>query len=176
MLSEKQIQASRANGARSRGPKTPRGKSVSSLNALRHGLLSKLVVLHDEPTEAFQSLFAAYLDRFGPLDAVEIGMIEEMVSTFWRTRRAWAIENRLLDTVSPSIPAASPLDRVVAAFTDSESAPKLALLHRYETRLRMMFQRAFQNLLVLRRSLPPNEAPIPNEPGKSLISNNTTVG
>src|SRR5215813_10500015 len=101
MSSDKRIRASRANGALSRGPKTPRGKSFSSRNALRHGLLSKLVVLHDEPDEAFQALFGAYLDRFDPLDAVEVGMIEEMVATFWRMRRAWAVENRLLDTVSP---------------------------------------------------------------------------
>ena len=169
MSSDKRIRASRANGALSRGPKTARGKSFSSRNALRHGLLSKLIVLHDEPDEAFQALFAAYIDRFGPLDPVEIGMIEEMVATFWRMRRAWAVENRLLDTVSPPDPSASPLDRVVAAFTGSDNSPKLSLLHRYETRLHMMFQRAFQNFLILRQQIPANPA-IPNEPNMSFVS------
>jgi hypothetical protein len=115
MSSDKPIRASRANGALFRGPKTARGKNFSSRNALRHGLLSKLIVLHDEPDEAFSALFSA----------VEIGMIEEMVATFWRMRRAWAVENRLLDTVSPPDPSASPLDRVAAAFTGSDNAPKL---------------------------------------------------
>jgi hypothetical protein len=40
MSSEKQIAANRRNARKSRGPKTPAGKTVSSRNALRHGLAS----------------------------------------------------------------------------------------------------------------------------------------
>jgi len=45
---EKQIQASRANGARSRGPTSAQGKKNSSRNALRHGLFAGTVVLQGE--------------------------------------------------------------------------------------------------------------------------------
>ena len=38
MATEKQIAANRANAKRSTGPKTARGKMVSSRNAYRHGL------------------------------------------------------------------------------------------------------------------------------------------
>jgi hypothetical protein len=38
MATEKQIAANRANAKRSTGPKTKRGRHVSSRNALRHGL------------------------------------------------------------------------------------------------------------------------------------------
>src|ERR1700730_6760310 len=40
MSSEKQIAANRRNARKSRGPKTPAGKTVSSRNALQHGLAS----------------------------------------------------------------------------------------------------------------------------------------
>jgi hypothetical protein len=161
MSSDKRIRASRANGALSRGAKTAAGKLKSSQNALRHGLLANLVVMNDEPREAFEALFHSYFDRFGPLDAVEAGMVEEMVAAWWRLRRTWAIENHLLDTAAFNHHGPDPIDRLAGAFTGLAATPDMNLLHRYETRLHMMFQRAFQNLLVLRREAPPG---IPNEP------------
>src|SRR5258708_21787452 len=97
MISEKQILAARANGALSRGPKTPEGKARSSRNAIRHGRLSRCVVLGNESPEGFEKLLNLHVDRFSPLDEVELGMVEDMAESYWRRRRALAIETRLLD-------------------------------------------------------------------------------
>jgi hypothetical protein len=171
MSSEQRIRASRANGALSRGPRTEAGKARSSQNALRHGLLADIVVLKDEPREPFQALWDGYVERFGPLDSVEYGMVEEMAATYWRMRRAWAAEHRMLDKAAQSLPGEAAIDRVVAAFSSLADSSGLGLLHRYETRLHMMFQRAFHNLLLLRR-LVPESAPavIPNEPRSVVLS------
>src|SRR6266478_5843091 len=115
MSSNKRILSSKANGALSRGRKTDKGKSFSSRNAVRHGLLSKLVVLKEEPPEAFDELLNDFNHRFDPADSVEGGMVDEMVSTLWRMRRAWAIENRLLDTGMAAQPGDSPVDRLTTA-------------------------------------------------------------
>jgi hypothetical protein len=99
--------SSRANGARARGPITPAGKSRSSRNATRHGLLTKCVVLENESREGFDSLFSEFVARFAPADGVELGMVEEMFSAFWRQRRAWAIETRTMDNAISSQPPRS---------------------------------------------------------------------
>jgi hypothetical protein len=164
MISEKRILAARANGARSRGPKTPEGKARSSRNALRHGLLAKCVVLGSESRESFKALFDLHVERFSPVDDVELGMIEEMAASYWRLRRAWAMENRLLDEAMSKRPEERELSRIAAAFAELAGTPQLGLLHRYETRLHVMYQRALHNLVLLR------SAAVRNEPKNSCVS------
>lgn len=157
MSSQRRIQASRANGARSRGPVTEEGKQRSALNALRHGLLSKTVVLGDEDPEAFRVLVQAFVDRVQPADDIELGLVEQMASAWWRQSRSWAVENRIIDNAASASPNPSPVDRITHAFTTLAPGPELALMHRYETRQSRMFQRALRNLALLRKQNLPNE-------------------
>jgi hypothetical protein len=177
--------ASRANGARSRGPVTPQGKQRSSQNALRHGLLARCVVMQEESRESFEAHLAQHLERLQPADAVELGMIEEMAPASWRMRRAWALETPMLDNaaaapgnagdlVAGQSDCAAPDDtigRVAAAFTGLATHPALGLMHRYEIRLHLIYQRSLHNLLLLRAVLP-NE-PSPNS-GQLLDVNPAT--
>lgn len=162
MPSLRRILASRANGARSLGPVTPEGKARSSRNALRHGLLAKCVVLSNESPAGFQELHDQFVNRFGPADGVEDGLLEEMVAASWRLRRVWALETRLLDDALAAQAPGDELGRVTAAFSSLASRPELALIHRYETRLHYVYQRALFNFLLLRTSA------VPNEPGNAL--------
>jgi hypothetical protein len=151
------ILASRANGAISRGPQTAEGKRHSSLNATRHGLLAKSVVLENESADAFRELVKQHLARFGPADDIELAFLEEMAVTFWRQRRAWAIETQLLQNGVDGSAEESEVARIAAAFASLASTPSLGLLHRYEARLHRMYQRALHNLLLLRALELPNE-------------------
>jgi hypothetical protein len=65
-LSRARAEASRRHGAKSRGPKTPGGKALSSQNALKHGLRAQqCVVLPGERASAFDALKAALLEELG---------------------------------------------------------------------------------------------------------------
>jgi hypothetical protein len=151
LSSLRRVLASRANGARSRGPKTAAGKQRSSTNAIRHGLLARCVVLENESLKGFQELLADFIRRFQPADGVELGMIEEMISALWRQRRAWAIETSLMDSAVAAQPCETgELVRLASGFTMLAAQPQLELIHRYETRLHRTFQRALNNLLLLR--------------------------
>ena len=160
----RRILASRSNGARSSGPKTLEGKRRSSANATRHGLLARCLVLENESRQAFDDLAASYVARFGPLDPVELGHVEEMVASFWRLRRAWAAETRLIQNSLDSCPHGDDeIGRIASAFSDLAASPWLALLHRYETRLHLMYRRALENLLLLRTADMPNKPSPINE-------------
>ncbi len=103
--------ASRANGAKSRGPVTaegkrisarntahstgpvtPEGKARSSQNALRHGLLAKAVVLPDECPETFEASLAALREELQPQTFTENEFVEIIAIANWRRRRLWHIE------------------------------------------------------------------------------------
>src|SRR5881227_1647045 len=57
------------------------------------------------------------------------------------------------------------ITRMTAAFTGLAARPEIHLLHRYETRLHMMYQRSLHNLRAMR------QPDMRNEPGNSLIPN-----
>ena len=157
MSSLRQMLANRANGALSHGPLTPQGKERSAQNALRHGLLAKCVVLENECPESFAASLSDHVDHLRPTTGLELDMVEEMVASHWRLRRAWAIETRLIDKQTASQPPGGDLDRMADAFSGLADGPALALIHRYEARLHLMYQRALHNLPLLRIAAVPNE-------------------
>ena len=157
MSSQRRIDASRANGARSHGPATPEGKQRSAMNAIRHGLLSQTVVLDGEDPEAFTTLLAAYVERFQPADRVELALVEDMAAANWRQHRSWAIEAEMMNQASSKLPSPDAVKRITHGFTTLAAGPELALMHRYETRQSRMFQRALSNLLALQKDRAPNE-------------------
>ena len=165
MISEKHSQAARANGARSRGPVTPEGKAISSRNAIRHGLLAKTVVLSNEKAETFEALFYLLIERFSPVDDIELSAIEEMAAAHWRMRRVMSMEHSILNAAILN----DPDGETVSAFTDPAGQATLALLQRYEARFQHMYHRALRSLALLRKL--PARTPEPNEPNTTNVCN-----
>jgi hypothetical protein len=71
-VSSARAEASRKNGATSRGPKTAEGKARAAQNALKHGLRAeKYVVLPEEDAAEFAGLEAALIEELAPAGALQ---------------------------------------------------------------------------------------------------------
>ena len=87
----------RANGALSNGPVSAEGKARSAINATRHGLCARTMVLGEgEDAGELAALRAALLARWQPVDAAEAHLVEELVFAAWRQVRLRAVEDAVL--------------------------------------------------------------------------------
>jgi hypothetical protein len=101
MATEKQIAAARANGARSRGPKTPEGKARSSRNSARSGTLAHALLLKGESREGLESVVGLLNRSLQPQDPFEALLIEKMAAAHWRQLRIWNREQQGDSTLTP---------------------------------------------------------------------------
>ncbi len=153
MRTEKQIQASRANGARSHGPVTPQGKRNSARNSTRHGLLAATVVLEEEAEDRFLALLAEYMDEHQPRTATEISLVETMAVARWRLLRVWGAQKTALDrdiALQDANLGPASVRAVFALRASPESACPPEVLLRYEAAFDRQFSRALTRLLALR--------------------------
>jgi hypothetical protein len=95
VTSERRKTANQANARRSTGPKTPEGKAVVRLNALRHGLLARDVVLPGEDADAFEDLWNQVRANFSPVGPIEELLVDRVVNAIWRLRRLARAETAL---------------------------------------------------------------------------------
>ena len=97
-VSNARAEASRRNGAKSRGPKTPAGKARSAQNALKHGMRAlRYVVLPDEDGVAFQALEAALMDELAPVGTLQVVLARRVAMAAWRLARADRMEVELFE-------------------------------------------------------------------------------
>lgn len=71
---------------------TPSNYEPVRYNAMKHGILSRLVVLSHENGEEFADLMAALIEEHQPAGMTERHLIEELASIIWRKRRVLLAE------------------------------------------------------------------------------------
>ena len=75
------------------GPKTDEGKEISKMNALKHGLLSKEVLIGGEDEEELLSLTKRIRSEIKPETEIERLLTDRIVANVWRLKRALGMEN-----------------------------------------------------------------------------------
>src|SRR5882757_8399962 len=93
----KRKKIARQNGAKAAGAKSPAGIKKSALNATKHGLTEKAIVLSNESQTLFDEFHLTYVEEFRPESGVEMDLIAQMVAAQWRPRRIWRMQTAALD-------------------------------------------------------------------------------
>ncbi|MCU1305053.1 MAG: hypothetical protein JWQ87_5337 [Candidatus Sulfotelmatobacter sp.] len=99
MRTDKQIAASRANGAKSRGPITEEGRRAAR-NRLTHGLFTRSIVLEAESRGHFNELVSGIHAELQPQTAIEHLLVQTMIAAQWRKTRLWSLEKAIVDSAS----------------------------------------------------------------------------
>ena len=104
MSTRKQRRANRRNALLSTGPRTPEGKRVSSMNALKSGLDAKSQIVPGESPEEFAELQAEYIAQFAPTTPEQRFLVDTLIRSEWLLRRyhrveaqLWIYQSRLCD-------------------------------------------------------------------------------
>lgn len=119
----------------STGPKTPEGKAAVRLNALRHGMRARGILLPGENPEEYRRLCADLETDWQPQNRTEQLLVEQMAVAQWKLARLEVGERSIFER-------------------DLPAERQLALLDRFSTyrgRLERSFSRAIHEIEHLRK-------------------------
>jgi hypothetical protein len=156
MRTEKQIEASRRNGARSKGPTSVEGKARSSQNALKHGACaSKWIVALNEDPSTYDGLLDRLAGEFLPVGQSEELLVEQLAHAAYNIKRLANIEvasldrkmDEQLEEVTRKFKYVDGPYRQALAFQGlAQEGSTLALLDRYQARHHRLFQHLWKAL------------------------------
>ena len=156
MATKRQTAANRRNARHSTGPRTEEGLSVSSLNALKHGLRSQLTVIPGENEADFHALFDAFAEEAAPESPRDLAAVRKIATCEWRLRRIAAIETEMFaqalkqppEEFAPDdlqAPPPSPIATLAQHFL-SGAIKHFGALTRYESSLNRQYNQAWRDL------------------------------
>lgn len=157
MATDKQIAANRLNALKSTGPRTLRGKAISSRNSLRLDILDKRFVLESECPERFEAFLETFYGEYDPATPTELALVNTMAAACWRLQRmstfeATSIDHEYRTDASPESATLSIPTRATLAYRRATASGRsIELINRTEARLQHQFNSALDRLDRLRR-------------------------
>jgi hypothetical protein len=122
-ISEAQLEANRANAMLSTGPRTEEGRQRSSMNATKHGLAGRTVLLPREDPEKYAAFVKEIVDSWQPANPKERELAQLVADQQWRLRRIRDIEMDVLEngaTVQELATLATYQQRIVRVMRDAK--------------------------------------------------------
>jgi len=141
MISERKLQANRANAKKSTGPRTARGKAYSSRNAQKHGLLSQASLFGPDGTPIdpeLRAVWARLREEYGKDDAGTDALLRKVVAEWSHQSRALELEDGCLRNAKDDSSSTVSLSKLQRYRTTSQRSllKNLARLHRGPERTR----------------------------------------
>jgi hypothetical protein len=97
MTTAKAAAANKANSKKSTGAITPEGKAVVSKNAVKHGLLSRMLIIAGEDAQDFDILLVRLMQSIAAEGMLEQVLVEKVAVALWRQRRLVAAESAAIE-------------------------------------------------------------------------------
>jgi len=138
----------------STGPRTEGGKMRSRMNALKHGLTSKSLVVGAEDPRQFRKFSRRLMKELQLRDPIEHEIAVEIVMSAWRRRRAYQVEGGVFSAEAPGelgIVPSDPRYQGLAFMRLGNDGDTIARLLRYEAAHRRSFYSAMKYLERRRR-------------------------
>ena len=96
-VSPRRAQANRQNALKSTGPRSPRGKTFSRRNALKHGLFAMDVYIATltewEDPDQYKKLLDRLAEDYQPVGTAEGLEVQRIAMCWWKISRVWKYEN-----------------------------------------------------------------------------------
>lgn len=155
-------EANRRNALKSTGPKTPEGKARSSMNAVKHGLLTAEILVKGERMDEFVSFRKKLTAALRPIGELEMLLAERVVSCAWRLRRCVRVEAEIFDRKVEEIYSILGTGGVGLAFIrDGNGSGSFATLIRYESGIERSLFKALHELQRIQAQRAGQAVPLP---------------
>jgi hypothetical protein len=144
--------AESTQSSKSTGNRTPEGKERSSLNALRHGLTGRIIVLPSEDLNVYQAFCKELMADLAPETPVERQYAQTFCDTQWRLNRARSLEDSMFalghfeGANIPGIEQPEVQTALTAAKVFRENSKAFVNLSLYEQRLQRTQKEALRQL------------------------------
>jgi len=138
MTSEKQIVANKTNALKSTGPRSLSGKNKAHQNSLKHGLLSRDLVIRDEDPKEWAAMINDLFNTLQPEGIMEGLLVEKIGAALWRLRRVISAEGCALKGNG----WAGRLEELQDVYNSSA----IASISRYESGMERNFYKALHEL------------------------------
>lgn len=166
MVTDKQLQANQINALSSTGPQTPEGKEVSKMNAVKHGLLSREVLLENENENELVDFGKRMRSCLKPAGELELLLVDQVISYSWRLRRVFNVEKAIMELQATDSFNIFPGDkstkrdelRLIRDMIDNDSIEKLT---RYEVMIVKHLYKAMHELIRVQAMRSGDKPPLP---------------
>ena len=173
MMTKAKLAANQRNAQKSTGPRTPSGKAIAAMNALKHGLCAHTPVVPGEDSAEFATFAAGWVDHLQPSDPHQSSLAEQVILAAWQLRRVPLLRAGLLAReIRRDAQRQEPIHPYAI---DADSYVQLSRIDRHQVVLERTFRQCLKELKELQSTDSADYAEEQNEPTGVEVPVNETV-